>query len=142
MLAVGPPAGRPVQYRLSGPDVQKVRDLAQQLATLVGEHPRVTNIGFNWNEPARVVKVDVLQDKARQLGVTSQDIAGALNGVVGGTSITQVRDAIYLVDVVAGRALPSGGPSRRSRTCSCRARMASPCRWRRSRPSIMSSSSR
>ncbi|ANY77235.1 ACR family transporter [Microvirga ossetica] len=103
LLAVGPPAGRPVQYRLSGPDVQKVRDLAQQLAALVGEHPRVTNIGFNWNEPARVVKVDVLQDKARQLGVTSQDIAGALNSVVGGTSITQVRDAIYLVDVV-GRA--------------------------------------
>ena len=103
LLAVGPPAGRPVQYRLSGPDVQKVRDLAQQLAALVGEHPRVTDIGFNWNEPARVVKVDVLQDKARQLGVTSQDIAGALNSVVGGTSITQVRDAIYLVDVV-GRA--------------------------------------
>ena len=50
-----------------------------------------------------MVKVDVLQDKARQLGVTSQDIAGALNSVVGGTSITQVRDAIYLVDVV-GRA--------------------------------------
>ena len=47
-----------------------------------------------------MVKVDVLQDKARQLGVTSQDIAGALNGVVGGTSITQVRDSIYLVDVV------------------------------------------
>ena len=63
LLAVGPPAGRPVQYRLSGPDVQKVRDLAQQLAALVGEHPRVTNIGFNWNELARVVKVDVLQER-------------------------------------------------------------------------------
>jgi multidrug efflux pump subunit AcrB len=101
LLAVGPPAGRPVQYRLSGPDTQKVRELAQQLAALVGEHPRVSDIGFNWNEPARVVKIDVLQDKARQLGVTSQDIAGVLNGVVGGTSITQVRDAIYLVDVVS-----------------------------------------
>ena len=101
LLAVGPPAGRPVQYRLSGPDVQKVRELAQQLANLVGEHPLVSDINFNWNEPARVVKVDVLQDKARQLGVTSQDIAAALNGVVGGTSITQVRDAIYLVDVVS-----------------------------------------
>ncbi len=101
LLAVGPPAGRPVQYRLSGPDTQKVRELAQQLAALVGEHPRVGDIGFNWNEPARVVKIDVLQDKAGQLGVTSQDIAGALNGVVGGTSITQVRDAIYLVDVVS-----------------------------------------
>jgi len=103
LLALGPPAGRPVQYRVSGPEVQKVRDLAQQLAALVSQHPRVNNITFNWNEPARVVKVDVLQDKARQLGVTSQDIAEALNGVVGGTSITQVRDSIYLIDVV-GRA--------------------------------------
>ena len=101
LLAVGPPAGRPVQYRLSGPDIQELRGLAQQLASLIGEHPLVSDIGFNWNEPARVVKVDVLQDKARQLGVTSQDIAGALNGVVGGTSITQVRDSIYLVDVVS-----------------------------------------
>lgn len=101
LLAVGPPAGRPVQYRLSGPDTQKVRELAQQLAAIVGEHPQVGDLGFNWNEPARVVKIDVLQDKARQLGMTSQDIAGVLNGVVGGTSITQVRDAIYLVDVVS-----------------------------------------
>ena len=48
----------------------------------------------------------MLQDKARQLGVTSEDIAGALNGIVGGASITQVRDSIYLVDVVA-RARPA-----------------------------------
>ncbi|HEV2563830.1 MAG TPA: efflux RND transporter permease subunit [Microvirga sp.] len=103
LLPLGPPAGRPVQYRVSGPDIQKVRGHAQQLAAIAGAHPLVSDITFDWNEPARVVKVDVLQDKARQLGVTSQDIAGSLNGIVGGTSITQVRDAIYLVDVV-GRA--------------------------------------
>lgn len=103
LLPLGPPAGRPVQYRVSGPDIQKVRGYAQQLAAIAGEHPLVSDITFDWNEPARVVKVDVLQDKARQLGVTSQDIAGTLNGIVGGTSITQVRDGIYLVDVV-GRA--------------------------------------
>ena len=50
-----------------------------------------------------MVKVDVLQDKARQLGVTSQDIASALNGVVGGTTVTQIRDDVYLIDVI-GRA--------------------------------------
>ncbi len=103
LLPLGPPAGRPVQYRMSGPDIQKVRDYAQQLAAIAGDHPLVSDITFDWNEPARVVRVNVLQDKARQLGVTSQDIAGSLNGIVGGASITQVRDAIYLVDVV-GRA--------------------------------------
>ena len=56
---------------------------------------------FDWNEPARVVKVDVLQDKARQLGISSADIATALNITVGGAAITQVRDYIYLINVVA-----------------------------------------
>ena len=60
----------------------------------------LNNVVFNWMEPARVVKVDVLQDKARQLGVSSEDIAITLNSVLNGTSITQVRDSIYLINVV------------------------------------------
>ncbi|MET3302210.1 multidrug efflux pump subunit AcrB [Bradyrhizobium diazoefficiens] len=95
--------GRPVQFRLSGPDIAKVRDLAQKLAGIVRSSPDLGNVVFDWMEPARVVKVDVLQDKARQLGVTSEDIASTLNSVLEGTPITQVRDSIYLVSVT-GRA--------------------------------------
>ncbi|RDJ02973.1 efflux RND transporter permease subunit [Rhizobium grahamii] len=103
LLEVGPPVGKPIQYRMSGEDLQTVRGLAQNLASIVGSHPSLKNLAFDWNEPARVVKIDVLQDKARQLGVSSQDIAMALNTVVQGDAITLVRDDIYLVDVV-GRA--------------------------------------
>ena len=103
LLEVGPPVGRPVQYRLSGPDIGKVREISQRLAAIVRTNPHLDNVVFDWMEPARVVKVDVLQDKARQLGITSEDIATTLNGVLDGTSITQVRDSIYLVNVV-GRA--------------------------------------
>lgn len=63
-------------------------------------------MSFDWNEPSRVVKVDVLQDKARQLGISSQDIATALNGIVEGSAATQIRDDIYLIDVI-GRAQTS-----------------------------------
>ncbi len=101
LLAIGPPVGKPVQYRVSGPDVQTVRKLAQQLAGIVGGNENLSGLIFDWNEPARVVKIDVLQDKARQLGVTSEDIATALNGIVAGSRVTQVRDDIYLVDVVS-----------------------------------------
>ena len=101
LLPMGPPAGRPVQYRVSGPDVQKVRELAQQLAAKIGTHPLLEDVGFNWMEPSRVVKLEVLQDKARQLGVTSEAIAQTMNSVVGGAHITQVRDDIYLVNVLA-----------------------------------------
>jgi multidrug efflux pump len=103
LLDIGPPVGKPVQYRVSGPDLQTVRDLAQKLGGIVGTHPSLTSLAFDWNEPSRVVKIDVLQDKARQLGVSSQDIATALNGVVQGDTVTQVRDDIYLVGVT-GRA--------------------------------------
>ena len=99
-LELGPPVGRPVQYRLSGPDIQTLRGIAQRFAGVIGADPRIAAPTFDWNEPARVLKVDVLQDKARQLGITSQDIASALNSVVGGVTITQVRDATYLVNVV------------------------------------------
>jgi multidrug efflux pump subunit AcrB len=102
-MDIGPPVGRPVAYRLSGPDIAAVRRLSQELASIVGADPRIGTVLYDWNEPARVVKVDVLQDKARQLGVTSQDIASTLNSIVGGSAVTQVRDSIYLVDVV-GRA--------------------------------------
>jgi multidrug efflux pump len=104
LLDIGPPVGKPVQYRVSGPDATKVRDEALKFATVMGSNPELASIVLDWNEPARVVKVNVLQDKARELGVSSQDIANVLNGVVQGTTVTQVRDSIYLIDVV-GRAV-------------------------------------
>ncbi|MGX9142198.1 efflux RND transporter permease subunit [Mesorhizobium sp. 128a] len=100
-LELGPPVGRPVQYRVGGPDIQTVRDLAQQFAGLISVNTKLAAPTFDWNEPQRVLRVDVLQDKARQLGITSSDIASALNSTVGGATITQVRDATYLINVVA-----------------------------------------
>jgi multidrug efflux pump subunit AcrB len=92
-----------VQYRISGPEVDKVRDEALKLARLMSDNPHLGAPTFDWNEPGKVVRVDIAQDKARQLGISSADLAGILNGIVGGSAITQVRDSIYLVDVV-GRA--------------------------------------
>lgn len=100
-LELGPPVGRPVQYRVGGPDIQMVRDLAQQFSGLISVNTKLAAPTFDWNEPQRVLRVDVLQDKARQLGITSSDIASALNSTVGGATITQVRDATYLINVIA-----------------------------------------
>lgn len=101
LLDIGPPVGRPVQYRISGPDIQTVRGLSEKLATVMATNPNLDEIVYDWHEPARVVRVNVSQDMARRLGVSSADIAGALNSVVEGSAITQVRDDIYLVNVVA-----------------------------------------
>ncbi|WP_421367904.1 efflux RND transporter permease subunit [Agrobacterium tumefaciens] len=103
LLDIGPPIGKPVQYRISGPDVDGVRALGQRLLGVVSVNPLLFNVVLDWNEPERVVKINVLQDKARQLGVSSKEIAATLNSVVEGAPVTQIRDDIYLIDVI-GRA--------------------------------------
>ena len=103
LLALGPPVTRPIQYRVSGPDVQTLRAEAQRLAGMISQNPRLGLVRYDWMETMQVVEVDVLQDKARQLGISNSDIATALNGITTGQPITQIRDSIYLV-TVTGRA--------------------------------------
>jgi multidrug efflux pump subunit AcrB len=100
-LGLGPPVGWPIQYRVSGPDIAQVRDIALQLASVVATDRDARLINFDWMEPARRVRITIDQDQARLLGLSSQALAGVLNSVVTGTTVTQLRDGIYLVDVVA-----------------------------------------
>ncbi len=101
LLDIGPPVGRPVQYRISSEDIETLKLKAQELAGIMARNPHIGDVVYDWMEPARVLRVNVLQDKARLLGVSSKDIATVLNGVVGGTSVTQINDDVYLVDVIA-----------------------------------------
>jgi len=101
LLDIGPPVGRPVQYRLSGPDINIVRDLGRDMAALVASDSRLENIALDWNAPARVVRINILQDKARQLDLTARDIANALNLIYDGQRVTMLRDDIYLIDIKA-----------------------------------------
>jgi multidrug efflux pump subunit AcrB len=99
-LELGPPVGWPVQYRVSGPDVDKVREIALKLAQVVAKNPQAEQVNFDWIGPARQVRIRIDQDEARLLGLSSQAVAAVLNTVISGNSVTQVRDDIYLVDVV------------------------------------------
>jgi multidrug efflux pump subunit AcrB len=99
-LGLGPPVGWPVQYRVSGPDLEEVRKIALQLAQIIATAPGAVRVNFDWMEPARMVRVEINQDKARLLGLNSAAIASVMNTVVTGAPVTQVRDGIYLVDVL------------------------------------------
>ena len=100
-LELGPPVGWPVQYRVQGPEIAQVRSIALRLAEVLGANPRVKEVNFDWIEPARKVRISIDQDQARLVGLSSQTLAETLNAVMTGTPITQVRDDIYLVDVIA-----------------------------------------
>ncbi|MFR0715213.1 efflux RND transporter permease subunit [Enterobacterales bacterium BD_CKDN230030183-1A_HGKHYDSX7] len=100
-LEMGPPVGRPIQYRVSGKDIDQVRKHAIELATLLDHNEHIGEMIYDWNEPGKVLRVEIAQDKARQLGLSSEDVANVMNSIVSGVPITQVNDNIYLIDVVA-----------------------------------------
>jgi len=105
-LEMGPPVGRPLQYRVSGKDIDQVRKHAIELATLLDKNPNVGETIYDWNEPGKVLRIDIAQDKARQFGLSSEDVAKLMNTIVSGAPVTQVKDDIYLINVV-GRAVDS-----------------------------------
>ncbi|MBL3701637.1 AcrB/AcrD/AcrF family protein [Sulfitobacter sp. BDSS02] len=109
LLEIGPPVGRPVQFRITGPEIDVLRDHARDLAALVASDARTANVVMDWNEPSRVVRVDILQDRLRLLGLTSQDVATSLSAIYDGIGVTEIRDGTYLVDLIA-----RGGPETRS----------------------------
>ena len=100
-LELGPPVGWPLQYRVTGPDKDEVRRIALELAQVLGADTRTRHVNYDWMEPARQLRVRVNQDQARQLGISSAALATVLNAKVTGSTVTQVRDDIYLVNVVA-----------------------------------------
>jgi multidrug efflux pump subunit AcrB len=100
-LELGPPVGWPLQYRVSGPDLAQVRDISLRLAQAIASSPNAEKINFDWIEPSRELRIRVDQDEARRLGLSSQAIASTLGTIVSGATVTQMRDDIYLVDIVA-----------------------------------------
>lgn len=108
-IELGPPVGKPVQYRVSGPDYAVLRDTALELASVLSGDERLDAIELDWNEPSRVVKVELDQARLRQLGLTQSDVAGVLSSLFEGTTVTQLRDGRTLIDV-----LTRGGADERS----------------------------
>ena len=61
----------------------------------------VRNVNYDWAEKSKELRIVVDQDRVRQAGLSSEQLANALNRVISGSTVTQVRDSIYLVDLVA-----------------------------------------
>jgi multidrug efflux pump len=100
-LENGPPVGYPVQFRVFGQDNRQVQAIADRVAEALRAHPHVRRVNQDWGERLKLLRVDVDQDKARQLGITSQQIQRALQTSLSGSTITQYREADKGIDVVA-----------------------------------------
>jgi len=99
-LENGPPVGFPVQFRVSGDDIAKVRGIAEDVETIMRADPGTTNVQFDWDEPStRSIHLEIDQNKARVLGLSSQDVANAVNLALNGAPITQYRERDKLIEV-------------------------------------------
>ena len=99
-LQNGPPVGFPVQFRVSGEDIPTLRELATQVADAMRTNPGLANVQFDWDERSKVVKLEVDQDKARLLGVSSQELATFINTSLNGVQATLYRERDKLVEVL------------------------------------------
>lgn len=105
-LELGPPVGFPVQFRVVGPDTQKVREIAREVQAVMASSPKLRDVQFDWNDPVRALRVDIDQDKARALGLAPADVGFVTQTVMQGATMSQLREHEDLVDIVA-RAVPS-----------------------------------
>jgi multidrug efflux pump subunit AcrB len=152
-LELGPPVGWPLQYRVLGPEIAEVRAIALRLAALLASDPGAKLVHYDWLEPARELRLEINQDEARKLGLSSSAVAGLINAVLSGTPVTQIRDDIYLVNVALRAreedrltldslraiqiALPGGRSVPLSQFASFTYEQAPPLIWRRNRtPSL------
>lgn len=104
-LEFGPPVGFPVQFRVMGPDVDQIRQIAEQVRDEVRKSPLVRDTQLEWNEQARSLNIRIDQDKVRLLGLSSTDVANTVQAVLSGAPVSQIRRGEELVSVVV-RATP------------------------------------
>ena len=99
LLENGPPVGYPLQYRVSGEDLNLVRKEAQQVAKVISENPNTTNVHLDWGEPSKIISIQIDQDRARQMGVSSLDLANFINASITGSAIEQYREKRELIEI-------------------------------------------
>ena len=100
-LENGPPVGFPVQFRVSGENIAELRRVADQVATVMRANPHAKDVNFDWNEMGKAIRLEVDQDRARALGISSQELSSFLNSMLTGMSVTRMREGDQLIDVVA-----------------------------------------
>ena len=96
----GPPAGYPVQYRLSGVDIPQLKIEAEKLRKIVTTHPQVTAVNLDWNAQSLAVRAQLDQDKIKALGLSSDSVGRLVAMQLSGVAVTQFREDDLLIDVV------------------------------------------
>ncbi|MBP6535019.1 MAG: efflux RND transporter permease subunit, partial [Arenimonas sp.] len=99
-LENGPPVGYPIQFRVSGEHIDEVKRLAREVSEKVRANPHTANVNLDWDEPSKVVRLNIDQDRARALGITSSHLAAFLRGSLSGTNVSTFREGNELIEIL------------------------------------------
>ena len=99
-MSMGPAEAGLVEYRFSGPSDKELKRLSLELQAAMRAIPATRNIKDNWENPTIKVLVQIDQTRARRVGITSEQIAQALNANFAGTSVTVYREGDQTIPVI------------------------------------------
>ena len=107
-LVFGPYSHFPVTFRVMGPDPAKLRGIANDVQAVMRANPNTRQVNQDWGERAPTARFVLDQDRLRSIGLTSADVAQQLQFLLTGVPVTQMREDIRTVEIVAR----SSGPER------------------------------
>jgi multidrug efflux pump subunit AcrB len=100
-IVFGPYSPFPVAFRVTGPEEARVRAIAEQVRAVMQANPQMRQVNTDWGERVPTMHFVLDQDRLRAIGLSSQDAAQQLQFLLTGAPVTQVREDIRTVDVVA-----------------------------------------
>ncbi|WP_031482143.1 efflux RND transporter permease subunit [Maridesulfovibrio frigidus] len=99
-LMNGPPVGAPVQIRISGDDQKTLYMLRDKIEALLEAVPGVSRVWDDWGQWAKKLVVDVDQNKAREAGLSSFDVALSLQSGMSGYQASIYREGDVNIPIV------------------------------------------
>lgn len=148
-VPLGPPVNYPVQFRVIGPDAMTLKTIAEAVGKKLRANPHTVDVNVDWGDRVLALKVEVDQERARALGVTSQAVARATAAVVSGVPLGTYRENDRIIEVLLRAPAAERGtletlaelsvPTANGRTvplaqvATIRQELEEPILWRRSR---------
>ena len=100
-IVFGPPSPFPVAFRVMGPEPEKLRDIAAKVRAVMQAAPQMRTVNTDWGERVPTLHFSLDQDRLQTIGLTSTDVAQQLQFLLSGIPVTEVREDIRSVDVIA-----------------------------------------
>lgn len=100
-LVFGPYSPFPVAYRVTGPDPEKLREIAASVQHTMESSPMMRTVNSDWGARVPTLHFTLQQDRLQALGLSSSEVATQLQFLLNGVPVTTVREDIRTVQVVA-----------------------------------------